>query len=95
VRIARIRTSKSSTRSQTYQGLVVLGDVFHAMDCAKVPTKHEAKKTYFVALLEAFLIWNPEKLKELTSKMKESGKQDEEVKLQQYFNKRLFCRCVE
>jgi hypothetical protein len=74
---------------------VVLGDAFHAMDRAKVPTKHEAKKAYFVALSEAFLIWNPEKLEELTSKMRESGMQDEEVKLQRYFNKCLFCDCVD
>ena len=33
----------------------VLGDAFHAMDRAKVPIRHEARKGYFVALREAFL----------------------------------------
>ena len=74
---------------------VVLGDVFHAMDRAKVPTKHEAKKAYYVALSEAFMIWNPEKLEELTSTMRASGLQDEDVRLHRYFNKRLFCDCVD
>ena len=73
----------------------MLGDVFYAMDRAKVPTKHEAKKAYYVALSEAFMIWNPEKLEELTSTMRASGLQDEDVRLHQYFNKRLFCDCVD
>jgi hypothetical protein len=51
------------------------------MDRAKVPTKHEAKKAYYVALSEAFLIWNPKKLEELTRAMRASGLQDEDVRL--------------
>jgi hypothetical protein len=74
---------------------VVLGDIFHAMDRAKVPSKHEAKKAYFVALSEAFLIWNPDKLEDLMTWMRAGGMTEEEVRLQRYFNKRLFCDCVD
>ena len=73
----------------------VLGDVFHAMDRAKVPIKHEAKKSYFVALREAFLIWNPTKMAELEKTMRDSGMTDDEIKEKKYFNARLFRECVE
>ena len=45
----------------------VLGDIFHAMNRTRVPIKHEAKKAYFIALRNAFLIWNTEKLEGLKS----------------------------
>ena len=73
----------------------VLGDVFHAMDRTKVPVKHEAKKSYFVALREAFLVWNPTRMKELETRMSESGMTEEEIEQQKYFNARLFRECVE
>jgi hypothetical protein len=72
-----------------------LGDVFHAMDRAKVPIKHEAKKAYFVALRDAFLVWNPKKMAELEEMMRDSGMTDEEIQAQKYFNSRLFRDCVE
>jgi hypothetical protein len=40
----------------------ILGDIYHAMNRARVPVKHEAKKAYFHALRNAFLIWNPKKV---------------------------------
>lgn len=73
----------------------VLGDVFHAMDRTKVPVKHEAKKAFFVALREAFFVWNPQKLKELEDKMRDSGMTDDEIKKQKYFNTQLFKDCVD
>jgi len=73
----------------------MLGDVFHAMDRTKVPIKHDAKKSYFVALREAFLIWNPTKMTELEKRMRESGMTDDEIKEKKYFNARLFRECVE
>jgi hypothetical protein len=39
----------------------VLGDVFHAMNRAYVPVKHVAKKSYFVALQNAFFVCNESK----------------------------------
>ena len=73
----------------------VLGDVFHAMDRTKVPVKHEAKKAFFVALREAFFVWNPQKLKELENKMRDSGMTEDEIKKQKYFNTQLFKDCVD
>ena len=73
----------------------VLGDVFHAMDRAKVPVKHESKKAYFVALREAFFVWNPTKLAELEKNMRDSGLTEEEISHKRYFNARLYRQCVE
>ena len=73
----------------------VLGDAFHAMDRTKVPIRHEARKGYFVALREAFFVWNPVKLNELEERMKKSGLNDEAIKRQRYFNTQLFRDCVD
>lgn len=73
----------------------ILGDVFHAMDRAKVPVKHEAKKGYFVALREAMLPWDVNGIRELETKMRESGMEAEEIEAQKYYNARLFRECVQ
>lgn len=73
----------------------ILGDIFHAMNRTKVPVKHEAKKGYFNALQNAFLVWNPKKLKQLEDKMRENGMSDEEIKAQRYFNSHVYRGCVE
>jgi hypothetical protein len=73
----------------------VMGDVFHAMDRTKTPHHHEAKKSYFVALREAFFVWNQSKLKELEEHMVEAGYTLEEVHRRKYFNSNLFRGCVD
>ena len=73
----------------------VLGDIYHAMSRTRVPIKHEAKKAYFAALKNAFLIWNPEKLEKLKSKLREDGKTDNEIEAMMYYNNRIFQDCVE
>ena len=73
----------------------VLGDVFHAMNCTRVPVRHEAKKAYFVALKNAFLIWNTTTLEQLEDKMREGGMSDKEVEAQRYYNSQVYTRCVE
>jgi len=73
----------------------VMGDVFHAMDRTKIPHQHEAKKAYFVALREAFFVWNQSKLKQLEERMVESGYTIEEVRRRKYFNSELFRGCVD
>ena len=73
----------------------VLGDVFHAMNRAKVPVKHEYKKAYFVALMNAFLVWNDERLDEVISKLKENGWTDEEIQTMLYFRPAHFRRRCE
>ena len=65
------------------------------MDRVKVPVKHEAKKAHFVALRDAFLVWNPKKMAELEERIRDSGMTDEEIQAQKYFNSRLFRDCVE
>jgi hypothetical protein len=72
-----------------------LGDVFHAINRTKVPVKHEAKKAFFVALREAFLVWNPLKMKELETRMREQGMTEKDIQAQKYFNSRLFRECVD
>ncbi|KAL7546679.1 hypothetical protein ACHAWF_010011 [Thalassiosira exigua] len=73
----------------------VLGDVFHAMDRSKVPVRHEAKKAFFVALRDAFFVWNPPKLKDLEGRMRENGLSNDQIRLQRYFNTQLFRGCVD
>lgn len=74
---------------------VVLGDIFHAMNRTKVPVKHEAKKAFFHALMNAFLVWNEKKKKQLEDKMKEDGMTKEEIEAKRYFNSHLYQSCVE
>ncbi|EJK69590.1 hypothetical protein THAOC_09135, partial [Thalassiosira oceanica] len=73
----------------------VLGDIYHAMSRTKVPVKHEAKKAYFAALKNAFLIWNPRKLDQLKTSMRAQGKSDEEIEAMMYYNNRVFQSCVD
>ena len=72
----------------------VLGDVFHAMDRPKVPIKHEAKKSYFVAFQNAFFVWDEELMKELRCRMEETGLDEEEIDSELYFRPELFKGCV-
>ena len=73
----------------------VLGDIFHAMNRTKVPVKHEAKKTFSVALKNAFLVWNPTKLKQLEDEMREAGMSDKEIQAQRYCNSQVYNGCVD
>jgi hypothetical protein len=72
----------------------VVGDVFHAMDRAKVPTKHEAKKGYFVALCDAFFEWDQDTLNDLKRRMSADGKTDKEINNAKYFDAGLFSGCI-
>ena len=73
----------------------VNGDAFHAMDRTKVGIKHEAKKGFFVALRDAFFVWNPRTIKELEERMRASGMTDDEIRRQKYFNTQLFRGCID
>ena len=44
------------------------------MDRPKVPVKHAAKKGYFVALQNAFFIWDEDQMADLRERMKKAGK---------------------
>ena len=73
----------------------VLGDTFHAMDRTKVPIKHEAKKAFFTALRDAFLMWNEEEIQELEEHMQKEGKSTSDIKRARYFSPTLYRRCVD
>ena len=73
----------------------VLGDVFHAMDRAKVPVKHEYKKAYFVALMNAFLVWDKTKFNTISSILQDSGWSKDTVDGTLYFRPRFFQKRVE
>ena len=73
----------------------VLGDPFHAISRPKVPTHHEHKKGYKVALQNAFYIWNETKMKELEALMRKDGMSEEQLESQRYYNSDLYRGCVE
>lgn len=73
----------------------VLGDPFHAMDRPKIPTKHEAKKSYKVAFSNALFIWNPRKVAQLEKSMRDNGMTDEDIENERFFNSKLYLGCVD
>ena len=74
----------------------VLGDIFHAMNRCRVAVKHEAKKAYFNALRNAFLIHHPGKLQAFIAKLKEEeGMSDKEIDAMKYFRPHVFDECIE
>ncbi|KAL7535665.1 hypothetical protein ACHAXR_006652, partial [Thalassiosira sp. AJA248-18] len=73
----------------------VLGDIFHAISRTKVPTKHEAKKAFKVAMQDAFLIMNPAKVKELEANMRTAGMTDDDIKNARYYSHRIYRECVD
>ena len=72
----------------------VVGDVFHAMDRSEVPTKHEEKKGYFVALRDALFEWDQDTLNDLKRRMSADGKTDKEINNAKYFDAGLFSGCI-
>ena len=73
----------------------VLGDPFHAIDRTKVPVKHEAKKAFFVALREAFFVWNTAKLEEFEGLLREKGWSDKEIENARFYSSEMFRACVD
>ncbi|KAL7493375.1 hypothetical protein ACHAWT_002406, partial [Skeletonema menzelii] len=74
---------------------VCLGDTFHAMKRHVTPMHHEGKKAFFVALREAFLVWNKEKLEELKGHLRNEGQSEEEIEKKMLFTSTLFTDCVD
>ncbi len=70
----------------------VLGDIFHGMNQAKVPVRHEYKKGYYIAFMKAFLAWDPDRLKEVTNKLKENGFSDEDIEMLMYYHPSFFAK---
>jgi len=73
----------------------ILGDGFHYIDRSKIPVKHEYKKTYKVALRNAWFAWNPSKLQSLKSAMKAGGLSEKEIEAEMYYNASFFKACID
>ena len=73
----------------------LLGDIFHAMNRAYVPIKHEAKKGYFVALQNAVYVFDEVKMAELERRMEATGLSKDEIESMKYYNSRLFIECID
>jgi hypothetical protein len=73
----------------------ILGDAFHAMKRIITPMHHDAKKAFFVALRDAFFIWDEEKLAELMAHMRDDdGMTQDEIDNKMMFSPSLFTDCV-
>ncbi|CAJ1958312.1 unnamed protein product [Cylindrotheca closterium] len=73
----------------------VVGDVFHLMDRMKIPTHHEFKKAFKVALRDSVLQWSPPELEEVKTAVKaKDGKTDDEIDADMYFNAAFWKACV-
>ena len=68
----------------------VLADPFHIMDRIKVPTKHAAKRGFFVALREALFCWDHQKMKEVRTVLLAKGWTDEAIEAKVYFQSNYF-----
>ena len=71
----------------------IVGNIFHAMDRCKI-SKCALKKAYFVALMNAFFIWDEEIMDKLHLRMKDTCMSDEKIDAELYFNSALFKGCV-
>ena len=65
------------------------------MDRPKIPVTHEVKKSFFVAYMNAWFIWDKDLMNELRERMKESGMTDEEIDSELFYRPELFKGCVD
>ena len=81
--------------STTNRYSAVLGDVFHYMYRIKVPTKHEMKKPFHLALRQAFFVFDEDTLERVKrSLMIKDGKSAKEIELMFNYNPGFFLKCV-
>jgi hypothetical protein len=73
----------------------VLGDPWHGMDRPKVAVKHEYKKPYFYALMNAFFAWDENKLKKVIDVLLKAGWTINQLETMLYFNPDFFRTRVE
>ena len=71
----------------------VCGDGFHGMDCMKVPVHHSLKKSFCMALMEAWFTWDQDTFKKVVEKLKENGCDKEMIEKVCIFNTKLFIGC--
>ena len=73
----------------------VLGDAFHAMNRTRVPTRHEYKKAFYVAMMNAFFVWDSDRLNEVKRVLRSNGWSDKDIENQLYFRPAFFRNRVE
>ena len=73
----------------------MVGNIFHAMDKTNVPVKHEARKAFFMALHNAYLLWNKNKIEELEGNMTVAGMAEDKIKQERHHLPALYHRCVD
>ena len=71
----------------------VLGDPWHYMDRPKVPVKHEFKKSYFVAFMEAWFAWDPSHLEKVKDALRRHGVSDKDIEAKMYYDIDFFLEC--
>ena len=73
----------------------VTGDAFHFMDRPKVPMRHEIKKAYFVALRDAWFIFNPKMLHDVKQALRAKGLSEADIEAKLYYDFDYFRERVE
>ena len=56
----------------------------------KTPTGHSARKSYFIAWSEAWGVWDESVLKEVITKLKLSGLDDDDIEKKRYYDAKWF-----
>ena len=72
----------------------VLGDIFHAIDRVKVPTRHEWRKAFKHALMKAFLEWDFTKLEKVKKALLDKGWTEQEFESTLYYKPSFFRKRV-
>ena len=63
------------------------------MDQPKVPVKHEYKKGYYVALMEAWFAWDPDYLDNTKQALSKAGMTGKDIDAKMYHNAAFFKEC--
>ena len=73
----------------------VLGDNFHYAHRIVVPVKHEMKKAFYVAQMEAFFAWDPVVLENAKKALRRQEKMsDDDISTMMYYNPAYFKKAV-
>jgi hypothetical protein len=64
----------------------VLGDGFHFIDRPKILIKHEYKKLFKKAFMDAWYAWNPKTFAEVKEAMRNDGMDSDGIEANIYFN---------
>ena len=73
----------------------ILSDPFNIIDQPKIPMNHKYKKSYKIALRDAFFIWNKVKINSLKRELKCDSYTDYNIEQKLYFNIEFFTDYIE